>query len=186
MKIRQYLQDKYGVAVPTTLTSIEADCFGIPYPLTPGWLKQYGDIEIGRLTLAKVKERLTKRGARQNKKGKNATFTNKALAVIARGERETARLAAVVGSTDFLRSYEWRKLRMQALKYYGNRCQCCGADPARGAIINVDHIKPRKQFPELALDLINLQVLCEECNHGKGNWDETDWRNPTDFGRIPF
>ena len=42
--------------------------------------------------------------------------------------------------------------------------------------MNVDHIKPRKKYPELALDKSNLQVLCEECNHGKGNWDETDWR----------
>ena len=42
--------------------------------------------------------------------------------------------------------------------------------------MNVDHIKPRKLFPNLALDSSNLQVLCEVCNHGKGNWDMTDWR----------
>lgn len=76
----------------------------------------------------------------------------------------------------FLQSYEWRKLRMVALKKYGPRCQCCGATPATGATINVDHIKPRKLFPELALDVDNLQILCHECNHGKGNWDQTDWR----------
>jgi len=76
-------------------------------------------------------------------------------------------------STDaFLRSYEWRKLRMQAIRLYGNKCLCCGAM----GNIHVDHIKPRKLFPELALSLDNLQVLCEECNHGKGNWDMTDWR----------
>lgn len=84
-------------------------------------------------------------------------------------------------SNEFLFSYEWRKLRMEALKKYGARCQCCGATPATGAVMNVDHIKPRKVFPELALTLTNLQILCHECNHGKGNWDMTDWRNVNDI-----
>lgn len=53
---------------------------------------------------------------------------------------------------------------------------CCGATPATGAVINVDHIKPRKKYPHLALEISNLQILCHDCNHGKGNWDETDWR----------
>jgi 5-methylcytosine-specific restriction endonuclease McrA len=79
-------------------------------------------------------------------------------------------------SNDFLQSYEWRRVRMEAIKKYGAKCQCCGATPAQGAIINVDHIKPRKLYPELALTVSNLQVLCHECNHGKGNWDMTDWR----------
>lgn len=77
----------------------------------------------------------------------------------------------------FLRSFQWRKVRMEALKIHGGRCQCCGASPKDGTtILNVDHIKPRKTHPQLALDVGNLQVLCDSCNHGKGNWDETDWR----------
>jgi 5-methylcytosine-specific restriction endonuclease McrA len=83
---------------------------------------------------------------------------------------------ADVKTDDFLRTYEWRRVRMVALKKYGAKCQCCGATPATGAVMNVDHIKPRKLFPQLALDVDNLQVLCDECNHGKGNWDMTDWR----------
>lgn len=79
-------------------------------------------------------------------------------------------------SDGFLESYEWRKVRMVAIKKYGARCQCCGATPADGITINVDHIKPRKLFPELALNVDNLQILCGPCNHGKGNWDTTDWR----------
>lgn len=81
-----------------------------------------------------------------------------------------------VSSPDFLQTYEWRRARMEALRKYGPVCQCCGATPATGAVMNVDHIKPRKLFPQLALDLSNLQILCHECNHGKGNWDMTDWR----------
>ena len=42
--------------------------------------------------------------------------------------------------------------------------------------IHVDHIKPRSKYPELELDINNLQVLCEDCNIGKSNIDETDWR----------
>ena len=79
-------------------------------------------------------------------------------------------------SESFLTSFEWRKLRFEALLKHGRRCQCCGATPATGAVMNVDHIKPRKLFPKLALDLNNLQVLCGECNHGKGNWNQTDFR----------
>lgn len=81
-----------------------------------------------------------------------------------------------VTSDSFLSSYEWRKVRMEALKLYGPKCQCCGATPATGAVMNVDHIKPRKLWPSLALDVKNLQILCHPCNHGKGNWDQTDWR----------
>lgn len=77
---------------------------------------------------------------------------------------------------DFLHSFEWKSVRMMALKKYGAVCQCCGASPKNGAVMNVDHIKPRKIFPQLALDVDNLQILCGDCNHGKGNWDMTDWR----------
>ena len=76
----------------------------------------------------------------------------------------------------FLQSYEWRQVRMQVLKRDGAKCACCGATAADGRVMNVDHIKPRKHHPELAFNLNNLQVLCEVCNHGKGNWDQTDWR----------
>lgn len=81
-----------------------------------------------------------------------------------------------VVSDAFLQTFEWRRVRMVALKKYGAVCQCCGASPATGAVMNVDHIKPRRLFPHLALNVENLQVLCHECNHGKGNWDMTDWR----------
>jgi 5-methylcytosine-specific restriction endonuclease McrA len=84
-------------------------------------------------------------------------------------------------SREFLESYEWRVLRMRVLKRDGARCACCGSSPADGVRMNVDHIKPRKHFPQLALDENNLQVLCEVCNHGKSNWDATDWR----FAHVP-
>jgi hypothetical protein len=81
-------------------------------------------------------------------------------------------------SNEFLQTYEWRRLRMVVLKKRGARCECCGASPRsdKECVINVDHIKPRRLFPALALEETNLQVMCNTCNHGKGNWDQTDWR----------
>ena len=102
---------------------------------------------------------------------------NKAARIVVRkAEKERSDKDDFVKSNAFLSSYEWRRVRMEALKMYGGRCQCCGASPATGAVLNVDHIKPRKKYPHLALNVDNLQVLCGACNHGKGNWDETDWR----------
>ena len=34
--------------------------------------------------------------------------------------------------------------------------------------ITVDHIKPRSKYPELALEIENLRVLCRSCNSKKG------------------
>ena len=87
---------------------------------------------------------------------------------------------AMVMTDEFLRSYEWRRVRMQALKRFGTTCMCCGSSPASGSVMNVDHIKPRRLFPALALDIENLQILCNPCNHGKGNWDMTDWRKASE------
>jgi len=89
-------------------------------------------------------------------------------------------------SDAFLHSYEWRRVRMMVLKRDGARCACCGSTPADGVRMHVDHIKPRRLFPQLALDLGNLQVLCEICNHGKGNWDMTDWRGKEQRPIVPL
>jgi len=72
----------------------------------------------------------------------------------------------------FLQSKEWRVLRKQALLYYGHKCQRCGSKKK----ICVDHIKPRKFYPDLALDFNNLQILCAWCNKAKGNKHCKDYR----------
>lgn len=79
---------------------------------------------------------------------------------------------------DFYNSKAWRSIRYMAFKQYGKHCMCCGATAQSGVVMHVDHIKPRSKFPELALTLSNLQILCEDCNIGKGAWDSTDWRAP--------
>jgi len=92
---------------------------------------------------------------------------------IKRAERKAARNK----SQAFYDSDAWKRLRYQALKLHGARCQCCGATRSDNVQIHVDHIKPRSKYPELELELSNLQILCEPCNIGKSALDETDWRD---------
>lgn len=82
---------------------------------------------------------------------------------------------------EFYHSWEWRKLRLQVLTIQGRTCKCCGATAGsrdmagKPTKIVVDHIKPISKFWNLRLQASNLQVLCDECNQGKGNWIETDF-----------
>ena len=99
----------------------------------------------------------------------NAIYSRKKLARL-----KKRRLAkSTVLSKAFFNGTAWYKLRYQALVRDGAHCRCCGT--AQGPM-HVDHIKPRSTHPHLALTLNNLQVLCQSCNLGKGNWDSTDWR----------
>ena len=83
-----------------------------------------------------------------------------------------------VNLDNFYESWTWKDLRYQVIKKYGRRCMNCGQSPSREnkVSLHVDHIKPIRKHPELALDINNLQVLCGDCNQGKGFWDETDFR----------
>lgn len=87
----------------------------------------------------------------------------------------------------FYASWDWKKARYEALRIHGHRCQCCGwrpGDTDRGFLV-VDHIKPRSKFPKLELDVGNMQVLCNDCNMGKSNVWEDDFRKSEDwFSRI--
>jgi len=68
----------------------------------------------------------------------------------------------------------WKNLRLGVLEIYGPLCMKCGASNRR---IDVDHIKPKSLFPELALTFENMQVLCEICNQEKGVKSQIDYRS---------
>lgn len=77
----------------------------------------------------------------------------------------------------FYNSRTWRELRVRVMERYDCKCMMCGRNPkTHGIVIHVDHIKPRSKHPQLSLEFSNLQLLCEDCNMGKGNKHETDWR----------
>lgn len=67
-------------------------------------------------------------------------------------------------TTNFYNSWEWKRVRYDALIKYGAVCMLCGAKEK----IVVDHIIPLKVDPLLSLQINNLQVLCNDCNMGKG------------------
>lgn len=166
MRVVDYLHAKYGMPKPTTLLAMEARVFGIAYPLRGGWLAAHGETIVTPDMASKLRALLERNGSESAKAG---------IRVLDKAYLELKN-APHANSPDFLQSKAWKRLRIKALQKHGARCQCCGATPATGAVLNVDHIKPRLLFPDLALVLENLQVLCHECNEGKGNWDMTDWR----------
>jgi 5-methylcytosine-specific restriction endonuclease McrA len=87
----------------------------------------------------------------------------------------------------FYKSWDWKRLRYDFIKDHERRCECCGATPNYGAAMVVDHIKPIRRYWHLRLVQTNLQMLCDDCNMGKGSRDETDWRMQTKTGNIvPF
>jgi hypothetical protein len=60
------------------------------------------------------------------------------------------------------------KLRYRVLARDGAKCRLCGRSSTE-AILHVDHIQPWSKGGETTLE--NLQILCEQCNIGKGNSD---------------
>lgn len=66
-------------------------------------------------------------------------------------------------SAKVTRSQRWKALRMQALDRDGWACVQCG-DRQR---LEIDHIKPVKDRPDLAYALGNLQTLCGRCHARK-------------------
>jgi len=58
------------------------------------------------------------------------------------------------------RDRRWPALRLQALRRDGFQCVQCGARQR----LEVDHIRPVRDAPELAFELSNLQTLCSSCH----------------------
>lgn len=99
-----------------------------------------------------------------------------------RSKNKTKRIkVSKYDNRDFYSSREWRELRVRVLEKYECKCMMCGMSPKEhGIVIHVDHIKPRSKHPELSLDFSNLQLLCSNCNRGKSNKYQTDWRPDCD------
>ena len=94
------------------------------------------------------------------------------------GYNQNSKKSENVNIENFYETWAWKDIRYQAIKKHGRRCMNCVQSPNKEnkVVLHVDHIKPVRKYPELALNIDNLQVLCNDCNQGKGYWDETDFR----------
>ena len=62
----------------------------------------------------------------------------------------------------FYKSKHWYRVRQKCLTRAGNRCEQCGYV---GKGLSVHHIKPRKEYPMLALEMWNLICVCRSCHN---------------------
>ncbi len=76
------------------------------------------------------------------------------------------RAQAAPKSTPYSRSHISARLRADVLRRDKSTCQHCGAQ-APNVQVHVDHKVPASKGGTTTLS--NLQVLCAECNLGKGN-----------------
>ncbi len=172
--------------------------WGVPWPPPKGWKATilahgipYNHALNGHTDAASVRsERLARRSAKraERKASKSVeAYQRKHLVLVTNDGEKIFNNVKEHASSDrrreFYKSWDWRTLRMKVIKLHGRRCQCCGATPAdkdsAGNLIRivVDHIKPLSEYWQLRLVPSNLQILCDECNQGKGAWDKTDWRD---------
>lgn len=82
----------------------------------------------------------------------------------------------------FYSSPAWRKMKQTVLFVFGKVCMKCKSTKN----IHVDHIKPRSLYPELELDINNMQVLCRPCNCAKSNRGAKDYRGLPDNQHAKF
>lgn len=71
-------------------------------------------------------------------------------------------------SAAFYKSKQWQKARALSIAAHYGLCQDCLAQGTIKTADMVHHVKPLREFPELALDQSNLRPLCNQC-HAKYN-----------------
>lgn len=138
--------------------------------------------EAAAISRLKQHTHADKKRARKERRSQKKMTKRTRMAMQPRRTKPTA--GAVIGRpTDyrvtrdaFLASDQWKKLRYATLQKFGAQCQACNSTRKEGRVMHVDHIKPMWTHWQLRAEPANLQVLCEDCNMGKGAWDDTDWR----------
>lgn len=71
--------------------------------------------------------------------------------------------------------YNQDDVKLTLMEDFNNKCGFCEREFERGNL-QIEHYKPKKHFPDLALDWNNLLLACQPCNSKKGS--SFDTRNP--------
>lgn len=80
----------------------------------------------------------------------------------------------------FYETKEWQELRFIVLKLFPRFCMKC---KKHRITLQIDHCFPRALFPNKRLDLLNMQVLCPQCNKEKKNFI-VDYRTPLEKEKL--
>lgn len=79
--------------------------------------------------------------------------------------------------TGFYSNKVWRNTR-QAKLFDSPLCEECLRKGLTVSGSVVDHIKPRRERPDLELEWSNLQTLCETCHNSKSGREGRGGQNP--------
>ena len=89
-------------------------------------------------------------------------------------------------SDGFYSTKEWFKTRTRVLKAANYTCAMCGVSVHGKHNGHVDHILPRRDRPDLALTLSNLQVLCtHHHNSTKQSMEANSYKEAIDENGYP-
>lgn len=77
-----------------------------------------------------------------------------------------------------IKNAKWRRLRKLIIERDGGYCQRCYILYKTFTVdrLEVHHIKPRIDFPELVYDDKNLITICKQCNIDLGTAHELDFK----------
>ena len=71
----------------------------------------------------------------------------------------------------FYQSRAWYRIRTKVLIRDKYTCVNCGVSVRGKGMARVDHIRPRKYYPELALHIRNLRLICVLCDNARHSRD---------------
>ncbi len=78
----------------------------------------------------------------------------------------------------FYKSITWKRARVMALQRDHYLCQECLKAGRMTMATEVHHVRPLEDYPDLALDLDNLESLCRRCH------ERTKHRKPTPHPQV--